>query len=113
MPGDHALHGGARDDAGGIRAQSRRCARAGTRRCAELAWLRKLERDIHKAAIDDEVWSAAHALARRCRKAGVTVPATDLLIAACARHHGAESLHRDADFAQIARVEGATRSSDD
>jgi predicted nucleic acid-binding protein len=32
------------------------------------------------------------------------VPATDLLIAACAGHHGAQLEHADADFDAIARV---------
>ncbi len=40
-------------------------------------------------------------MARRCRVAGASVPATDLLIAACARVHGLELLHRDARFERI------------
>jgi predicted nucleic acid-binding protein len=34
-------------------------------------------------------------LARKCRAAGLTVPATDLLIAACALHHRLEVEHND------------------
>jgi predicted nucleic acid-binding protein len=52
--------------------------------------------------IDDDVWKRAHALAQTCRTAGVTIPAPDLLIAACADHHGVEILERDAHFARIA-----------
>jgi predicted nucleic acid-binding protein len=66
--------------------------------------LREFERLIPELAIDAAVWSAACDLAHRCRGAGVTVPATDILIAACARHHGAQLEHADADFHAIARV---------
>lgn len=66
--------------------------------------LREFERLVPDLAIDDGVWSDACDLARRCRAAGVTVPATDILIAACARHHGAEMEHADGDFDAIATV---------
>ena len=36
----------------------------------------------------------------------MSVPATDLLIAACAHHHGASIEHEDADFEAIERVGG-------
>ena len=66
--------------------------------------LRELERSIPELAITAEVWGGACDLARRCRAAGVSVPATDLLIAACAFHHGARLEHEDADFEAIERV---------
>lgn len=66
--------------------------------------LRDLGRDVPDLVIDSEVWQAAYDLARRCRNAGVSVPATDLLIAACARHHDAPIEHDDADFELIAQV---------
>jgi predicted nucleic acid-binding protein len=66
--------------------------------------LREFERLVPELAITDEVWSEACDLARRCRGAGVSVPATDLLIAACARHHGAELEQADGYFDAIARV---------
>jgi hypothetical protein len=68
--------------------------------------LRDLERQIPELAITDEVWVEACELARRCRLAGVTVPASDLLIAACATQSGAELEHADTDFDAIARVAG-------
>ena len=68
--------------------------------------LREFERVIPELAIDDAVWSGARDLAHRCRAAGVTVPATDILIAACARCHGAELEHADGDFDAIAGVSG-------
>jgi predicted nucleic acid-binding protein len=64
--------------------------------------LRAFERRIPELAITQEVWDAAYELARRCRAAGVTVPATDLLVHACARHHGAALEHADSDFGLIA-----------
>lgn len=66
--------------------------------------LREFERLVPELAIDDEVWGDACDLARRCRAGGVTVPATDILIAACARHHGAELEHADGDFDALATI---------
>ncbi len=60
--------------------------------------LREFERLIPELAITTEVWNEACDLARRCRAAGVSVPASDVLIAACARHHGARLEHADSDF---------------
>lgn len=64
----------------------------------ERAVLRQFERVLATLSIDEAVWSLARSLAREARRRGVTVPATDLLIAACARHHGAELETADADF---------------
>ena len=47
-------------------------------------------------SIDDAVWLTACELARAARDKGHTVPATDLIIAACARRHGAGLEHNDA-----------------
>lgn len=66
--------------------------------------LRQFERLVPELPIDAVIWGEACELARRCRAAGVTVPATDVLIAACARHHGAQLEHADADFDAIARA---------
>jgi predicted nucleic acid-binding protein len=67
--------------------------------------LRELERDLRKLPVPPEVWQAAIDLARRCRRAGVSAPATDVLIAACAQHHGLSILHRDNHFELIAQVQ--------
>jgi predicted nucleic acid-binding protein len=107
------------DGDGDVRARVESTLRAGTARWCPLVrlelWngaggererkvLREFERVIPELAIDDAVWSEARDLARRCRAAGVTVPATDILIAACAGHHGAQLEHADGDFDAIARV---------
>ena len=60
--------------------------------------LRDFEDTLPELPITDEVWMEACALASRCRKAGKTAPAIDVLIAACARHHGVEVEHADSHF---------------
>ena len=60
--------------------------------------LRDFEQTLPELPITDEVWAAACALASRCRKAGKTAPAIDVLIAACARYHGVELEHADSHF---------------
>jgi predicted nucleic acid-binding protein len=64
----------------------------------EGAVLRELERGIAELAIDDDVWAASFDLGRRARAQGITVPATDILIAACALRHGAAIESCDSDF---------------
>jgi predicted nucleic acid-binding protein len=66
--------------------------------------LRDFEKLLPELSIDAEVWRAAFELARRARTAGVSIPATDLLIAACARHHSADLEHADSDFTYLANV---------
>ena len=66
--------------------------------------LRDFEKVLPELVIDETVWLAAYDLARRARVAGVSIPATDLLIAACARHHEVELEHSDSDFAQLSRI---------
>ena len=77
---------------------------AGAGGSREQAVIGRLATDISILPTDAGVWAKAYALARTCRAAGVTVPATDLLIAACADYHGVALLERDAHFAQIARA---------
>jgi predicted nucleic acid-binding protein len=60
--------------------------------------LRDFEHTLPELLITDEVWADACALASRCRRAGKTAPAVDVLIAACARHHGVELEHADEHF---------------
>ncbi len=65
---------------------------------AERAALLDYEQRIPELSINDEVWQAACELADCCRKAGKRVPANDLLITACARHHGVAVEAADAHF---------------
>ncbi len=66
--------------------------------------LREFERLVPELPTTPDVWDTAFEFARRCRAAGVTVPATDVLIYACAIHHRAELEHADEDFVQLTRV---------
>ena len=68
--------------------------------------LREFERLVPELAITPEVWSAACERARRCRTAGVSVPATDVLIAACARYYGARLEHADTSFDLLEKAAG-------
>ena len=66
--------------------------------------LRDFEAVLPELAIDDEAWSVAYGLARDARSAGVSVPASDIVIAACARRHGAELETADSDFELLATI---------
>jgi len=63
--------------------------------------LRSLEQALPLLPITDEVWQLSCTLADKCRKNGKTVPAQDLLIAACARHYGLELEHDDSHYTLI------------
>jgi len=71
---------------------------------ADRKLLRDYEQRIPELPITEAVWREAYALAGRCRQAGKTAPPHDILIAACARHHGAEIEHEDAHFDLLARL---------
>jgi predicted nucleic acid-binding protein len=60
--------------------------------------LKDMEERLIDLEITPEVWKLACELALKARKGGHTVPATDLLIAACARHHQAGLEHADEHF---------------
>jgi predicted nucleic acid-binding protein len=66
--------------------------------------LRDFERLLPDLPITVDVWKAAAELARGARARAVTVPASDVLIAATARHHGATLETADSDFDLLAAV---------
>lgn len=66
--------------------------------------LREFEGVLPLLPTTDGVWSRSRELASACREAGISVPATDLLIAACAFEHGARIESSDADFERIRSV---------
>lgn len=70
----------------------------GARGGPEKRALRRFAEVLPVLQIDEGVWSAAYDLARRARAQGVTVPAADVAILACARHHGAALESADQDF---------------
>ena len=76
----------------------------GARGRQEHRVLRDFARVLPELPMDAPVWQAAHELARRARGRGITVPATDVAIAACALRHGAELETADSDFELLASV---------
>ena len=77
----------------------------GARGTAEMEMLQDLERDLETVETTPAVWAAAREMARTCRQRGITVPATDLVIAACAESHGLSLLHRDRHFTAITQAQ--------
>lgn len=71
--------------------------------------LRDLEQLLPELPVDRAVWDAAYSLARQARAGGITVPATDLLIAACAHRHGAALETTDSDFDALRRLSDTAR----
>lgn len=76
----------------------------GARSGPDRALVQEIADEVAVLATSDAVWELASALARASRAQGVTVPATDLVVAACARTHKAELLHRDAHFEALAGI---------
>ena len=64
----------------------------------ERATLRAYEQVLPEIPIDAQVWEEACELSSACRKRGKAAPASDILIAACARHHAVEVETADAHF---------------
>lgn len=76
----------------------------GARGDREKRVLRDFAAVLPDLSMDEDVWSAAYDLARHARSRGVTVPAADVAIAACARVHGATIESADSDFRRLRRV---------
>ena len=66
--------------------------------------LRRIEADVERVETTAATWVRARRLAREARAAGLTTPAADLLVFACAAEHGLELLHRDAHLDRLARL---------
>lgn len=73
--------------------------------------LREYEAVLPNLVIDDDVWQSAFDLASRARRVGKTIPPSDILIFACARHHGVEVEHADSHFEILATVDSAASRS--
>ena len=59
----------------------------------------------HWLDITQHVWLEAAHLSTRLRRAGLTLPATDVVIAAAALHYQCSLWHHDEDFSRMARHE--------
>lgn len=67
----------------------------------ERSKLRQITETLERAPTTDAVWTTANSLATMCRTQGITVPPTDLLVAATARVHRLELLEADSHFRMI------------
>ena len=78
----------------------------GARGRHEKQVLKEMELHLIELEMSQQLWNGACALAQRARMRGCTVPATDLLIAACARHYEIGIEHSDEHFDAIATLSG-------
>ena len=76
----------------------------GVRGPAERKMVEALEADVILLPTTEAVWEKARELARRSRAKGLTVPAGDLIVAACAWEHGVEMEHHDAHLTALAAL---------
>lgn len=77
----------------------------GVRGAADRRLLRSLEQHLETVPTSAEVWALARDYAHAARGEGLTVPAADLLIAACAEHHGLDLIHhQDVHFDRLASL---------
>jgi hypothetical protein len=76
----------------------------GARGDHERRVIKEMKDDLIELEMDGPVWTIANALAQSARRTGKTIPATDILIAACARRHGVELEHADQHFAALAAL---------
>lgn len=76
----------------------------GARGDHEKRVLRDMERNLVELDMDQAVWNAACELACKARRQGITTPATDIMIAACARYHGAGMEHDDEHLSILATL---------
>ena len=74
----------------------------GARGQREKTILREFEEVLPELPITEAIWQAACKLAQTARSNGLTLPATDILIATCAGAHQARLEHSDSDFDLLA-----------
>lgn len=76
----------------------------GARGGREQAMLREMARDLIELPLTAAVWDTADELARTSRARGITVPTVDLVVHACANHHGTSLLHADQHMRLLAEL---------
>ncbi len=74
----------------------------GSRSEGEYNRLKAMFSALYALEVDEGTWWKASRLAFEVRRKGLTIPFTDLLIAAVAMQHGAAVLHRDRHFDALA-----------
>jgi predicted nucleic acid-binding protein len=78
----------------------------GARSTKDHRLLREMEEHLETVPTTPEVWDLARELARLARSKGITVPAADLIIAACAEHHRLGLIHHDTHFDHLMKLRG-------
>lgn len=76
----------------------------GARGAREKRELAELEKEITLLPVNEGVWGVSRNLARRCRDAGLTVPAADIVIVACASKHQVSLEHCDGHLEKIVPI---------
>ena len=76
----------------------------GARGTVEKRRLKDFDDILPRLEIDEEVWQVACSLAKASRSAGLTIPAIDLIIFACARRHQVRLDHCDDHFEKLAKL---------
>ncbi len=82
----------------------------GVRGAREKRELTEMEKEINRLPVEGPVWRLASRLALRCREKGLTVPISDLVIAACAVHHGLDLEYCDRHFDDLLPIAGTLRA---
>ncbi|MDD5262456.1 MAG: PIN domain-containing protein [Methylacidiphilales bacterium] len=73
----------------------------GVRGAREKRELAEMENEIEHIGVDAATWRLAFRLALHCRGKGLTVPISDIVIAACAVAYGLELEHCDKHFNEL------------
>jgi len=81
----------------------------GVRGAKEKKMLAEMESEIERIAVDRDVWNTASKLAQCARETGFTVPASDIIIAACATTRGLELEHCDKHFDDLLPIAKSLR----
>ncbi len=81
----------------------------GARGGYERRILREMERDIEVLPITSNVWQRAYGIARMARNKGLTIPNTDLLIFAAAKHYKLPLEHCDNHFSSLEKLPAVER----
>jgi predicted nucleic acid-binding protein len=76
----------------------------GARSAGDHRLLRELEEQVETVPTTPEVWALAREISRLARGKGITLPAADLVIAACAEHHQLGLIHYDSHFDQLEKL---------
>jgi predicted nucleic acid-binding protein len=73
----------------------------GAQGITEKKALEELEEELQLYPVNEQVWTGARILARRCRERGVTASTPDIVIAACAASNKLRLEHCDSHFDKI------------